>query len=222
MKKRIFSLWLAVFVCFGLIACGAAPEETAPATEIETAEQTEQTQPDGHVYDHDCDEECNECGQIRTVADHSYENACDGTCDICGYQREVSDHEYDGDCDGKCNTCGTKRIASHGELDQVGYCAACTDYIGTTGDANYEFTMEFDGVQTKYFRVQLGRNMKQAIRFSGQAQFDYVAYVATPEGYQKVELTQTPQPLPESEYLYLVITQKDGASSVEFQIEEMQ
>ena len=225
MKKRSVCILSVLLLCLSLAACGAAPEQTVPGTEAapettaqaEPTETAETTAPSGHVYDNDCDEDCNECGQTRTVADHSYENACDGACDICGAKREVSDHEYDSDCDSKCNTCGTRREVSHGQRDEVGYCNECADYTGMTGDANYDSTVEWNGADTVYFRVLLGRSLKQGIRFVSDDTFEYTAYV---DGYQQIELTDTPQAFPESEYLYLVITQKDGADSVVFQIIE--
>ncbi|MBQ8806121.1 MAG: LPXTG cell wall anchor domain-containing protein [Bacteroidaceae bacterium] len=46
-----------------------------------------------HVYDNDCDETCNECGEIREVNDHVYDHACDEECNICGETRTVEKHK---------------------------------------------------------------------------------------------------------------------------------
>lgn len=86
-----------------------------------------------HIYDNDCDADCNECGEKRTVTHkydngcdtdcnvcgatrtttHKYDNACDVDCNNCGEKRTVGDHVYDNDCDADCNICGEKRSASH-------------------------------------------------------------------------------------------------------------
>lgn len=52
------------------------------------------TEPDSqeislHVYDNDCDKDCNECGHMREVPDHIYDNELDEDCNICGYERIV-------------------------------------------------------------------------------------------------------------------------------------
>ncbi len=41
-----------------------------------------------HVFDNDCDAECNKCGNTRAT-EHKYDNACDTTCNKCGETREV-------------------------------------------------------------------------------------------------------------------------------------
>ncbi len=68
----------------------------------------------GHVYDNDCDADCNVCGNVREVADHVYDNACDADCNVCGDTRKVDGHKYDNDCDADCNVCGaTREVADH-------------------------------------------------------------------------------------------------------------
>lgn len=49
---------------------------------------------EGHFYDHDCDIDCNECKQKRSVDDHKYDNVCDIDCNVCHAQRVVSKHIY--------------------------------------------------------------------------------------------------------------------------------
>ena len=81
-----------------------------------------------HVYDHSCDEDCNECGRVRTDAHvfdsvcdadcnecdfvradiHVFDSVCDTECNACGFVREVP-HAYDNDCDVDCNLCGGVR-----------------------------------------------------------------------------------------------------------------
>ena len=54
-----------------------------------------QSSPRKHLYDNDCDVECNDCGHIRIVS-HIYSYACDMECDICGAVRTepLSKHAY--------------------------------------------------------------------------------------------------------------------------------
>ena len=66
-----------------------------------------------HVYDHDCDSECNVCSATRWVEGHVYDNDCDAACNTCGSVREVGDHIYDTPCDSDCNLCGAVRTAPH-------------------------------------------------------------------------------------------------------------
>lgn len=48
-----------------------------------------------HLYDNDCDVQCNDCGHIRIVS-HIYSFACDMECDICGEVRTepLAKHAY--------------------------------------------------------------------------------------------------------------------------------
>ncbi len=62
-----------------------------------------------HVYDNACDVDCNECGEFRKPANHVYDNACDVDCNECGEFREVGDHVYDDEYDADCNECGDIR-----------------------------------------------------------------------------------------------------------------
>ena len=223
MKKGI-CLLLALLLMLSLASCGSTPEEAAT---INTAEPTEPTEVseiedvEEHVYDHDCDEECNECGEIRVVADHTYENPCDGTCDNCGHQREVSEHEYDSDCDSRCNTCNTKRETVHGRSnDVVGYCTVCGEYTGQTGDVNFRSTLEFDDAQVMYFRVRITQGLAQSIVAEDADAFAYVAYIGVDGEYQEAPLGEEPQSLNAADYLYLVITPTGNAGEAVLMIQE--
>ena len=58
---------------------------------------------DGHVYDNECDAECNVCFETREVAGHIFE--IDGHyCDVCGEATETPVH-VDADEDGECDIC---------------------------------------------------------------------------------------------------------------------
>ena len=67
-----------------------------------------------HIYDHDCDIDCDVCGEIRTIQ-HQYYNNCDSDCNVegCGFIREIGDHVYDHGCDTDCNECGNVRVTKH-------------------------------------------------------------------------------------------------------------
>lgn len=58
-----------------------------------------------HLYDNDCDTQCNDCGHIRIVP-HIYSYACDVQCDICGAARTepLSVHTFD--ANRICTKCG--------------------------------------------------------------------------------------------------------------------
>ncbi|MBE6712289.1 MAG: hypothetical protein E7580_02080 [Ruminococcaceae bacterium] len=66
----------------------------------------------GHSYDGDCDENCNTCGEVRTV-DHDYVTMDRDTenhwmkCSLCGAADETTRaaHVYDSDLDCECNVC---------------------------------------------------------------------------------------------------------------------
>ena len=88
-----------------------------------------------HVYDNDCDNACNLCGDTREIGPHTYStecdvycdscnavrvvyhqysNNCDNTCNLCFEIRSVGDHVYDNACDFDCNECGdVRRTGSH-------------------------------------------------------------------------------------------------------------
>ena len=73
-----------------------------------------------HVYDNDCDVNCNECGTVREI-EHAYESeviteaTCENvgemkyTCSVCGdnYDEDIplADHNY---VDGSCDVCGAE------------------------------------------------------------------------------------------------------------------
>jgi len=42
-----------------------------------------------HIYDNACDNECNECYQVRYVPGHIYDDDNDANCNSCGFIREV-------------------------------------------------------------------------------------------------------------------------------------
>ncbi len=86
MKKLstlLISVLLALTICLVLASCGKEVCE--------------------HTYFSDCDETCNECGEIReTTAEHYYYGDCDSSCHSCGKTREVTvEHSW------KAATCTT-------------------------------------------------------------------------------------------------------------------
>lgn len=91
-----------------------------------------------HVYDNNCDEDCNECGATRT-APHNWNNTYNTdadkhwiVCRDCPATKEEGTHTYTDDCDDSCNVCGYTRTAPHdwqGTLtkDATGHWTACDD-----------------------------------------------------------------------------------------------
>ena len=51
------------------------------------------TNPDAHVFDNNCDADCNICGEVRVASDHIYDHACDTDCNECGATRTTI-HDY--------------------------------------------------------------------------------------------------------------------------------
>ncbi len=123
-------------------ATGAATS-TAPTTTTTkktttttkaTTTTTSTTPSHEHVYDNDCDADCNECGTTREVGDHTYgdwvvdteptteaEGSKHQSCTICGHtvtetipKLDVHEHVYDSACDADCNECGeTREVGDH-------------------------------------------------------------------------------------------------------------
>ena len=94
-------------ITFGVGNTGTKTNGQVRVTAIEVVYQAEggSEEPEvcEHVYDNDCDAECNNCGATRTPADHVYDNACDADCNECGATRTPADHNY---VDGACSVCG--------------------------------------------------------------------------------------------------------------------
>lgn len=88
--KKLLVLTLTIVLClFALDSCGC-----------------------DHVYDNDCDSECNTegCEETRET-EHDFAPDCKlEICDICGFKRTAS-HEYSNVCDTECNECGELRTA---------------------------------------------------------------------------------------------------------------
>ena len=61
-----------------------------------------------HVYDNDCDIDCNRCEEERWVGDHVYDDGCDEDCNSCGYVRK-NVHTYRSALDLVCIYCGDVR-----------------------------------------------------------------------------------------------------------------
>lgn len=64
-----------------------------------------------HVYDNNCDVQCNECNYVR-LASHTYDNDCDDTCNLCNFKRTIT-HQYNDECDTDCELCGLIRETTH-------------------------------------------------------------------------------------------------------------
>ncbi len=87
-----------------------------------------------HVYDDNCDTECNVCVELR-AAPHCFDNACDTECNVCDYIR-TAPHDYEWIID-KQETCGV-----NGEKHEQ--CIGChvirngNTVIGATGNHNFD------------------------------------------------------------------------------------
>lgn len=69
----------------------------------------------GHIYDYDCDADCNVCGEIREASHNWIGATCTvaPTCDICGTTGEALGHTYTDVCDDTCDRCSEVRTAPH-------------------------------------------------------------------------------------------------------------
>jgi uncharacterized protein YegP (UPF0339 family) len=83
-----------------------------------------------HLYNNECDTDCNACGATREVFNHQYGGDCDATCNVigCGFVREAGEHQYDNACDTTCNVCLTVRVGGHNFVD--GACTECGVALG--------------------------------------------------------------------------------------------
>ena len=118
-------------------ACGDTYTEAIPAT-------------GRHVYDDDCDPDCNACGAVRVPFDHVYDSVCDTACNTCGAIRTVAGHEYDNACDATCNLCGAVRIADthvydHGCDASCNVCGAVRTVAGHVYDHGCDATCNICG-----------------------------------------------------------------------------
>lgn len=138
-KVKIFpALGILALALTGLTACNEKHEHTF-SEEWEYSETLhwheatcdhvdERKDIEAHVFDNNCDPDCNVCGYTRTPSDHVYDHACDTTCNECGHEREVEDHHYCSDCDTTCNHCGHTR-----EVGEHVYDHACDDQCNECG-----------------------------------------------------------------------------------------
>lgn len=55
---------------------------------------------------------CTKCGSSTSIENHIYNSDCDANCNICGYTRKIT-HKYVSDCDEYCDVCGEGRAVSH-------------------------------------------------------------------------------------------------------------
>ena len=79
-----------------------------------------------HEYDNDCDATCNECNNVREVAEHIYNNDCDTTCNVCNYTRNVGEHITGVYKENEIKpTC-----TSEGSYVKVSYCKVCREELG--------------------------------------------------------------------------------------------
>lgn len=79
--KKVISIILIIYLILGVFPYGTIVLATETTTSGITCETS-------HVYDNDCDEICNVCGETRTVK-HSYVKTSDNTatCSICNMSK---------------------------------------------------------------------------------------------------------------------------------------
>ncbi len=66
-----------------------------------------------HVFDAECDPDCNLCEYNRKPTDeHIFDTECDPDCNLCGFIRQT-EHIYSYNCDNNCDKCGAIRNVEH-------------------------------------------------------------------------------------------------------------
>ena len=114
-----------------------------------------------HLYDNDCDADCNNCDYVREV-EHSYviqkfDNLKHWDECACGDKINVAVHEFDNSCDKTCD-CGYTRTITHNyefTYDSVNHyneCTVCGDMINITAH-NYDSDCDQTCNDCDYVRV---------------------------------------------------------------------
>jgi hypothetical protein len=72
-----------------------------------------------HVYDNNCDKDCNTCGKTRTIT-HTYKTEYESdeathwhVCGVCQEPSQKVAHLYANDCDSSCDDCAHTRVTNH-------------------------------------------------------------------------------------------------------------
>ena len=112
MRKKFTIILCVIASLFTLVSCSGQPPNSSIGG-LGSDSTTECL----HSYDNACDEDCNECGELR-ITEHRYDGVCDIKCNECGGQRVVDEgHTYKDACDADCDICGEKRIPSEHKYD---------------------------------------------------------------------------------------------------------
>ena len=86
-----------------------------------------------HEYDHDCDPDCNVCGELRRIQ-HIYSFACATECDLCGAIR-------------------TEPLAEH-HFDENRVCTSCGEKLGLIGDVTGDGNVNMGDISRIYAHVK--------------------------------------------------------------------
>ncbi len=110
--------------------------------------------PEGtHVFDNNCDADCNVCGTPREVGDHVSGAAYPcvaGNCIHCSANvPATANHVFDNNCDADCNVCGTPREAGAHVSDAAypcmdGVCIHCSADMPATANHSYDNVCDAD------------------------------------------------------------------------------
>ena len=120
-----------------------------------------------HIYDNDCDIECNECGHIRTAPHNWSAGYITGEtehwklCLDCSAETDRASHNYSGACGSECTSgCGTTRVPPHSwkdvlEKDEKSHwteCALCHEKKDAA-DHIYDSVCDSDCNICSYVRI---------------------------------------------------------------------
>ncbi len=108
-----------------------------------------------HTYDDCTDTECNECGAVDNTRNHTYRFTCSEKCEICGkINTSALEHTWSNACDTICNVCGKTRTAQDHVYDNAcdESCNICGDTRNTTGHL-YDNNCDTDCNKCGYTRI---------------------------------------------------------------------
>ena len=159
MKKKLLAILSALGLTLSFAGCVVNNGDSS-----QDASSSDSSSACTHIFDNDCDADCNECGETRTPSEHVYDGEGDKDCNVCGDTRELDKFTV------AFNVDGGEAVDSM----QVEYGTAATEFANvTTTKVGYNFagwTME-DG-------SEIPANATVTNNITLKAKWDIVTYTA--------------------------------------------
>lgn len=140
--KKLLSIILVIVTALGMLTLSACAKHEH---EYDTTWHTDATS-HWHVCTGD------DCEEISDKADHVYDNDCDADCNVCKATRTPAAHVYDHACDTTCNVCNATRTISFyavGE-DPIDCSAGWVGAENITGVADGQYVFKIDEFDSQY------------------------------------------------------------------------